>query len=86
MPYCPRRSSAGRHSYCVLTNNLILHKLNDAGVINRLKQRNIGGIDDSLWQRLPSLAPGQAIVSLTSMSRPLLVAVDPAGAKLRMVE
>jgi hypothetical protein len=28
----------------------------------------------------------RVIVSLTSMSRPLLVAVDPAGAKLRMVE
>lgn len=69
-----------------LINNLILHKLNDANVIHRLKQRNTGGIDDSLWQRLPALAPGQAIVSLTSMSRPLLVAVDPAGAKLRMVE
>ena len=40
----------------------------------------------SLWRRLPALAPGQAVVSLASMSRPLLVAVDPAGAKLRMVE
>jgi len=38
-----------------LINNLILHKLNDANVIHRLKQRNAGGIDDSLWQRLPVL-------------------------------
>lgn len=69
-----------------LINNLILHKLNDTQVIARLKQRNVGGIDDSLWRRLPELAPGQAVVSLTSMRRPLLVAIDPAAAKLRMVE
>ena len=69
-----------------LINNLILHKLSDSGVINRLRQRNVGNIDDSLWKRLPTLAPGQAIVSLANMSRPLLVAIDPAGAKLRMVD
>lgn len=69
-----------------LINNLILHKLSDSGVINRLRQRNVGNIDDSLWKRLPTLAPGQAVVSLASMARPLLVAIDPAGAKLRMVD
>lgn len=68
-----------------LINNFILHKIADAGVINRLK-RSIGGIDDGLWSRLPSLAPGQAIVSMTSMARPLLVAIDPTPCKLRMVD
>jgi hypothetical protein len=68
-----------------LINNFILHKISDAGVISRLK-RNVGGIDDSLWSRLPSLAPGQAIVSMTSMNRPLLVAIDPTPCKLRMVD
>jgi hypothetical protein len=68
-----------------LINNFILHKISDAGVISRLK-RNVGGIDDSLWSRLPSLAPGQAIVSMTSMTRPLLVAIDPTPCKLRMVD
>lgn len=68
-----------------LINNFILHKISDAGVINRLK-RSIGGIDEGLWSRLPSLAPGQAIVSMTSMARPLLVAIDPTPCKLRMVD
>ena len=68
-----------------LINNFILHKIADAGVINRLK-RSIGGIDEGLWSRLPSSAPGQAIVSMTSMTRPLLVAIDPTPVKLRMVD
>lgn len=68
-----------------LINNYILHKIADAGVINRLK-RSIGGIDDGLWSRLPSLAPGQAIISMTSMARPLLIAIDPTPCKLRMVD
>lgn len=68
-----------------LINNFILHKISDAGVINRLK-RSIGGIDEGLWSRLPSLAPGQAIVSMTSMARPLLVAIDPTPCRLRMVD
>lgn len=68
-----------------LINNFILHKISDAGVISRLK-RSIGGIDEGLWSRLPSLAPGQAIVSMTSMARPLLVAIDPTPCKLRMVD
>jgi len=68
-----------------LVNNFILHKISDAGVVNRLK-RSIGGIDEGLWSRLPSLAPGQAIVSMTSMTRPLMVAIDPTPCKLRMVD
>jgi DNA helicase HerA-like ATPase len=68
-----------------LINNFFLHKLTDANVIARLK-RSIGGIDDSLWDRLPNLAAGQAIVSATSLSRPLLVALDPTPCKLLMVE
>jgi len=53
-----------------------LHKINDSNVVSRLR-RSIGGIDDALWDRLPNLAPGQAIVSFTSLARPLLVAIDP---------
>ncbi len=68
-----------------LINNFILHKIADAGVVSRLK-RSIGGIDEGLWSRLPSLAPGQAIVSMASMARPLLVAIDPTPCKLRMVD
>jgi DNA helicase HerA-like ATPase len=66
-----------------LVNNFILHKIADDGVIARLR-KSIGGIDDSLWSRLPGLAPGQAIVSMTSFARPLLVAIDPTPCSLRM--
>lgn len=68
-----------------LINNYILHKIADANVISRLK-RSVGGIDEGLWDRLPNLAPGQAIVSAASMTRPLLVAIDPTPCKLRMVD
>jgi DNA helicase HerA-like ATPase len=62
-----------------------MHKITDANVVSRLK-RSLGGIDEGLWNRLPNLAPGQAIVSMTSMSRPLLVAINPIPCKLRMIE
>jgi hypothetical protein len=41
---------------------------------------------DCLWNRLPNLAPGQAVVSMASMARPLLVSIDPTPCKLRMVD
>lgn len=68
-----------------LVNNWILHRISDADTISRLR-RSVAGVDDALWQRLPGLAPGQAIVSFTSMTRPLLAAVDPTPAKLRMLD
>lgn len=68
-----------------LINNFILHKISDVNVIGRLKQ-SIGGVDDSLWRKLPSLAQGQAIVSMTSYARSVLVAIDPTSCKIRMIE
>lgn len=68
-----------------LINNWILHKVGDAGVVNRLK-RSIGGINEGLWQRLPSMASGQAILSFTSFARPLQATIDPTPCKLLMVE
>jgi hypothetical protein len=68
-----------------LLNNYILHKITDVNVIARLR-RSIGGIDEGLWNKLPNLAPGQAIVSMASMSRPLLVAINPTPCKLRMID
>ncbi|MFA5400905.1 MAG: ATP-binding protein [Dehalococcoidia bacterium] len=68
-----------------LINNWVLHKIGDANVVNRLR-RSIGGIDESLWNRLPALAAGQAVISFTSLSRPLLVAIDPTPCKLLMVD
>lgn len=68
-----------------LLNNWVLHKINDAEVINRLR-RSIGGIDQALWELLPRLSPGQAVVSFTSLAKPLHVAVDPTPCRLLMVE
>lgn len=68
-----------------LINNWILHKINDASIVNRLK-RSIGGINEALWRNLPSLAPGQAIVSFTTFTRPLQVSIDPSLCRLLMIE
>lgn len=68
-----------------LINNWVLHKINDTTVISRLK-KSIGGISEGLWNRLPSLAQGQAIVSFTSMTRPLQVVIDPTPCRLLMTE
>jgi uncharacterized protein len=66
-----------------LINNFILHKISDDNVIARLK-RSVGGIDEGLWTKLPNLAPGQAVVSTTTLTRPVLTAIDPTPCKLLM--
>lgn len=68
-----------------LINNWILHRISDATVLSRLKH-SIGDVPDSLWRYLPSLAPGQAIVSFTPFARPLLIRVDPTPCRLLMAE
>jgi hypothetical protein len=68
-----------------LINNWVLHKISDSNVVNRLR-RSIGGIDESLWSRLPGLAPGQAIVSMASLARPVQTTIDPTPCRLLMVE
>lgn len=73
------------HEVIGLINNWILHKISDASVVDRLK-KSIGGINDALWRQLPSLAPGQAIVSCTTLARPLQVSIDPTPCHLLMVE
>ncbi len=68
-----------------LINSFVLHKINDAAVVARLK-RSIGGVEEGLWDKLPNLAQGQAIVSTPSLTRPLLVAMNPTPCKLLMVD
>ncbi len=68
-----------------LINNYVLHRINDAQTISRLR-RSIGGIDAPLWDRVTSLAPGQAVVSFTHLTRPMLATVDPSPSRLRMAE
>ena len=68
-----------------LLNNYVLHRMNDSNTISRLR-RSIGSIDSGLWDRVTSLAPGQAVVSFTHLSRAMLVTVDPTQCRLRMAE
>lgn len=68
-----------------LVNNWVFHKIADEGVINRLR-KSVGGIDNSLWSTLPALAQGQAVVSFTSMYRPMQIVVDPTPCKLLLVD
>jgi DNA helicase HerA-like ATPase len=68
-----------------LSNNFIVHKISDSGVVDRLR-KSISGIDKGQWGMVPGLAPGQALVSLTSMTRPLLVSIDPTPCKLKLAE
>ncbi len=68
-----------------LVNSFILHKLSDPAVMTPLR-RCIPGMDDSLWNRLSSLAPGQAVVSFPHLARAMLTTIDPAPCKLRMVD
>jgi hypothetical protein len=68
-----------------LINNYIVHKIADSGVVDRLK-RSISGIDKAQWNMVSGLAPGQALVSLTSLTRPLLVSIDPTPCRLQLVE
>jgi DNA helicase HerA-like ATPase len=68
-----------------LVNSYILHKITDADVVSTLR-RTVSGIDAGLWERLPGLAPGQAIVSFPHMTRPLLASIDPTPAELRLAD
>lgn len=68
-----------------LINNFILHKISDAGVISRLK-RSVGGVDESMWDKLTNLSSGQAVVTLSHMKRAMLTAIDPTPCKLLMVD
>lgn len=68
-----------------LVNSYVLHKIADPQVVSVL-QRTVSGIDESLWKRLPGLAPGQAIVAFPHLARPLLTAMDPSPAQLRLVD
>jgi DNA helicase HerA-like ATPase len=68
-----------------LVNSYILHKITDPLVVSTLR-KTVSGIDEGLWNRLPGLAPGQAIASFAHMARPLLVSVDPSPSELRLTE
>jgi DNA helicase HerA-like ATPase len=66
-----------------LVNNWILHKIQDESVVGRLR-RTIPAIDQALWKMLASLQPGQAVVSLAHMRRPILTLTNPSPYRLRL--
>lgn len=68
-----------------LCNNRVLLRLGDEPTIARLKH-SVGGVPESLWSRLKNLPTGQAIVSAQGIDPALIVALDPARCKLRMVD
>ncbi len=68
-----------------LVNSFVFHKISDPQVISTLR-RTVSGIDEGLWNRLPGLAPGQAIASFPHMARPLLVSIDAAPTELRLID
>ncbi len=49
-------------------------------------RRSIGGIDEGQRRHLPALAAGQAIVSFTTLTRPLQVTIDPTPCKLLLLD
>jgi hypothetical protein len=68
-----------------LCNNRVLLRLGDEPAIARLKH-SVGGVPESLWSRLKNLPTGQAIVSAQGIDPAMIVALDPARCKLRMVD
>ena len=68
-----------------LINNYVLHAIRDPQVVTRMS-RQVPGLEKGQWQRLTSLAPGQAIVSLATAARPVIAQVDPAPCRLRLVD
>jgi uncharacterized protein len=68
-----------------LVNNWVIHKIADESVVRRL-QKVVQNVDPGIWSRVPSLAPGQALVSLTHIRKALLTLIDPAPCELRMAD
>lgn len=68
-----------------MCNNFVLHKITDPQVIQALRH-TVSGVDDALWARLPGLAAGQAVLSFGHLTRPVLAAIDPPAARLRLVD
>ncbi|HEV2528990.1 MAG TPA: ATP-binding protein [Thermomicrobiales bacterium] len=68
-----------------LINNWVIHKVADPAAVSELRQ-SVSGIDDSLWKTVRGLAPGQAVVACGHMTRPVLTAIHPTSAQLRMVD
>jgi hypothetical protein len=67
-----------------LVNNWIIYKIDDP-IIRRLRSF-VPNADDSLWNHVRGLGQGQAVTSFTHMKRPVITAMDPSPAMLRMTD
>jgi uncharacterized protein len=67
-----------------LVNNWIIYKIDDP-IIRRVRSF-VPNADDSLWHLVRGLGQGQAVTSFTHMKRPVITAMDPSPAMLRMAD
>lgn len=67
-----------------LVNNWIIYKVDDP-IVRRLRNF-VPNADDSLWSLVRGLGQGQALTSFTHMKRPIITAMDPSPAMLRMTD
>jgi DNA helicase HerA-like ATPase len=67
-----------------LVNNWIIYKIDDP-IIRRIRSF-VANADDSLWHLVRGLGQGQAVASFTHMKRPVITAMDPSPAMLRMTD
>jgi DNA helicase HerA-like ATPase len=63
-----------------LANTRFIHQLKSVGNIAPVKQTT-GGVHDALWSTIPSLGPGQCLLTGRTFKNPLLVNVRPARSK-----
>ena len=67
-----------------LVNNWIIYRIDDP-IIRRVRSF-VPNADDSLWHLVRGLGQGQAVTSFTHMKRPVITAMDPSPAMLRMAD
>lgn len=68
-----------------LCNTRIIHSVKSDYNLNPLK-RTSGDVVSELWEMLPSLGPGQALVSSPQFTHAILAAMRPCATRRRMIE
>ena len=63
-----------------LANTRFIHQLKSASNLTPVKQTT-GGVHEALWSTIPSLGPGQCLVTGAIFSNPLFIEVRPAKTK-----
>lgn len=60
-----------------LANTRFIHQLKSAGNLAPVKQ-STGGVHEALWSTVPSLAPGQCLMTGSTFRNPVFVQIRPA--------